>query len=352
MAKAASAPLILLKDADFRKELKSEPAAGYLLFGEEDYLKNISLDFARQTLCPDEGTRTFNEIILDALDFTPERLLDALSTLPMFSDRKVIVLRGLNFNAMRQNEVEGLCRVLEQLPDYDYNTLLLSVAADALDEGYLPKKPSALLARLSEHLRPVRYERCTPAKLSGWVARHFEHNGVVASPELCARVIELCGRSMHTLASEIDKISYYTRSHDRTTLDAADITAAACITVEYDAFAFANALSDRNHAQALAILSDMKFRRVEPTVILGEVIRVNCDMLAVRRMADEGRTAAEMARVLGIHEYRVSLYLKSASRRSIEQLQAAVAACVQADVTLKNSPQGYLALERLICGER
>ena len=107
MAKA-STPLIILKDADFRKEIKSAPAVGYLLFGEEDYLKNIGVEFARQTLCPDEGMRTFNEIILDALDFTPERLLDALGTLPMFADRKVVVLRGLNFNAMRQGEIDAL----------------------------------------------------------------------------------------------------------------------------------------------------------------------------------------------------------------------------------------------------
>jgi DNA polymerase III delta subunit len=351
MAKA-SAPMTILKDADFRKEIKSAPAVGYLLFGEEDYLKNISVEFARQTLCPDEGMRAFNEIILDALDFTPDKLLNALGTLPMFADRKVILLRGLNFTAMRQSEIEGLCQVLEQLSAYDYNTLLLPVAADAMDVGFLPKRPSALLSRLAEMLHIVQYERCTPAKLLGWVARHFEHNGVAASPELCTKVIDLCGRSMHTLASEIDKISYYARSHDRTVLTEADITAAACVTVEFDAFAFANALTDRNHALALAILSDMKFRRVEPTVILGEVIRVSCDLLAIRRMTSEGRTTAEMAKALGnVHEYKVGLYQKSAARRTVEELQATVAACAEADTALKLSPQGYLVLERLICRE-
>ena len=351
MAKA-STPFILLKDADFRKEIKSAPAAGYLLFGEEDYLKNIGVDFARQTLCPDEGMRTFNEIILDALDFTPERLLEALGTLPMFADRKVVVLRGLNFTAMRQSDIDALCAVLEQLPSYDYNTLLIPVPADAINEGYLPKKPSALLSKLSQSLRLVQYERCTPAKLAGWVARHFEHNGVAASPELCQEVIEVCGRGMHILAGEIDKISYYARAHGRTVLTAQDISAAACVNVEFDAFAFANALSERNHALALSILSDMKFRRVEPTVILGEVISVSCAMLAIRRMASEGRTSVEMSKALGMHEFRVGIYAKSAARRTVEELQSMVAACAEADSALKLSPQsGYLILERLICRE-
>ncbi|MBQ7337088.1 MAG: DNA polymerase III subunit delta [Clostridia bacterium] len=348
---AKQAPLTILKDADFRKEIKNTPAAGYLLFGEEDYLKNIGIEFARETLCPDQTTRAFNEIILDALDFTPERLLDALGSLPMLADRKIIVLRGLNFTAMRQSEIDALCAVLEQLPEYDYNTLLIPVAAGAIDEGYLPKRPSALLSRLGELLHTVQYERCTPAKLMGWVGRHFAHNGVEASPELCAKVIDVCGRNMHTLATEIDKISYYARAHGRELLTEQDITAAACVTMEFDAFAFANALTDRNHALALSILSDMKFRRVEPTVILGEVIRVSCDLLAIRRMSTEGRTVAEMAKVLSMHEYKVGLYTKSASRRSIEELQATVAACAEADTALKLSPQGYTVLERLICRE-
>ncbi len=352
MAKAAP-PLTILKDADFRKEIKSAPAVGYLLFGEEDYLKNIAVEFARQTLCPDEGMRTFNEIILDALDFTPQRLLEALSSLPMFADRKIVVLRGLNFSAMRQGEVDALCEVLEQLLSYDYNTLLIPVASGAIDEGYLPKRPSATLSRLGEHLKVVQYEKSTPAKLCGWVGRHFEHNGVSASPELCARLIEICGRGMHILANEIDKISYYVLAHGRTSVSADDITAAACVNVEFDAFAFANALSDRNHAQALAILADMKFRRVEPTVILGEVIRVSCDMLAVRRMTMEGRTTQEIAKALVLHEFKAGLYQKSASRRSIEELQAMVAACAEADAALKNSlsKSDYLVLERLICRE-
>lgn len=352
MAKPAPT-LTIRKDADFRKEIKSTPAVGYLLFGEEDYLKNIAIDFARQTLCPDEGLRTFNEIILDALDFTPQRLLEALSSLPMFADRKVIVLRGLNFTAMRQTEQEAFCEVLEQLPAYDYNVLLVPVASGALDEGILPKRPSALLTRLSEQLTPVQYEKCTPAKLCGWVGRHFEHNGVSASPELCNHLIEVCGRGMHVLANEIDKISCYVLSHGRTALTAEDIATAACVNVEFDAFAFTNALTDRNHARALAILADMKFRRVEPTVILGEVIRASCDMLAVRRMTMEGRTAQEIGKALVVHEFRIGLYQKSAARRTIEELEATVAACAEADIALKNSlsKSDYLVLERLICRE-
>lgn len=341
--------LNIKKEADFRREIKGTPAAGYLFFGEEDYLKSNCIAQARQQLCPDEVLQTFNEILLDALDFTPGRLQDALAALPMMADRKLVVLRGLNVTTMRQGELDELCAVLEHLPDYDYNTLIISLSAGAIDEGYLPKRPSAALSRLGELLTPVQFERCTPAKLAGWCARHFEHNGVSCTPELCARVIDKCGRGMYTLAAEIDKISYHALAHGRTDLTAQDVDAAACATVEFDAFAFANAMMERDFAGALEILADMKLRRVEPTIILGEVIRISCEMLAVRRMSAEGRTATEMSRVLGVHEFKVSLYQKSAAARSEAELLRAINACNEADTALKRSPQGYIALERLIC---
>ena len=42
--------LTILKEADFRKELKSAPSGGYLFFGEEDYMKSATLRMARQSV--------------------------------------------------------------------------------------------------------------------------------------------------------------------------------------------------------------------------------------------------------------------------------------------------------------
>jgi DNA polymerase-3 subunit delta len=343
------AELNILKDADFRREIKSAPATGYLLFGEEDYLKNLAVSFARETLIGDPSFACFNEIVLDALDFHPEKLRSALMSLPMMADRKVILLRGLDINSLRSGELDALCDVLGELDEYDYNTVLLPVASGNLDEGYLPRRPSAVLSKLCAALRPVRYERCTPQKLIGWCIRHFEHNGATATPEMCQALIDCCGRNMMTLASEIDKISYYVLAYGHTEVTAPDIHAVACQSAEYDAFAFAGALMDRDAARALDILAELKFRRTEPLFILSEVIRTGCDMLAVLLLTREGKTPAEIASVLKLHEYKVSLYRKSASAVGEAAVRRMISACHEADRALKLSPQGYAALEKLIC---
>ena len=288
----------LLKEADFRKELKSSLRTGYLFFGDEDYLKSFAVKQARETLCPDPTYSFFNEIKLDAVDFTPSKLFEALMPMPMMAEKKLVTLSGINFNAMRQNELDELCEVLASLEEFDYNVLIVSVSADNLPTGYLPKSPSPTLKKLSEHLTPVQFDRCSTAKLTTWVQKHFAHNGVDAPAALCSLFPEYCGHSMFVLANEIDKLSYYTLSHGRTQATEADMRLVCTPATEYDAFAFTNAIMEGRNDAALGILADYRFRRIDPLIIFGDVTRVICDMIAVRAMTAEGVPLSEMMPLL------------------------------------------------------
>ena len=344
----------ILKDTDFKKDLKNEPRHGYLFFGEEDYLKSFSVRSAEETLCPDPTFAFFNVMKLDALDFTPSKLLDALMPMPMMTDRKLIVLSGLNFTSMRPTDLDELCDTLSALEEYDYNTLIVTVSADCFDAGYLPKSPSATLKRLSEYLTPVQFDRCSPSRLNSWVQKHFAHNGVEASPQFCALMIDYCGRGMFQLANEIDKLSFYERYHGRNQVSEADLRLVCTPITEYDVFAFTNAIMEGKQDAALAILGDYKFRRVEPVMILSEVSRVFCDMESIRAMEADGCSFGEIAehfkRHFKYHEYKIGLYQKSLRQISEKRPRRAIEFCVDADTTIKNSwTSGYLALERLIC---
>ncbi len=339
----------ILKDAEFRKELKNAPRTGYLFFGDEDYLKSHALASLKERICPDPTYAFFNELKLDAIDYEPQKLLDALTPLPMMADFKLVHLSGLNFNTMRQNDLDALCEVLATLAEYDYNVLVISVAADALNAGYLPKRPSPTLAKLAEYLTPVQFDRCTTAKLASWVQKHFAHNGITVDAAFCMRFPDYCGHSMFILSNEIDKLSFYARSHGKDSVTDADMRLVCTPADEYDAFAFTNAIMESRPEAALAILADYKFRRVDPLMILGDVTRVICDMVAVRAMQQEGTPAAEIASILKLHEFKVGLYQKSLRQTSERRLLRALDACTDADRSLKSSSAGYAPLEELIC---
>ncbi len=340
----------IIKEADFRRMLKAPCGGGYLLFGEEDYLKAYAVKMAREVICDDPSFAVFNDVRLDALDFTPDKLQGALMPPPMMADYKIVTLTGLNLGDLKPSDIEGLCQVLESADQYPYNLLLVSIPAGGMDVGYLPKKPSAIFNRLASCLTPVQFERTTPQKLAGWVARHLEHNGVSADIAVCRALIETCGHDMFTLAGETDKLSYYVLAHGRKTATAADVEQVCCAVVEYDAFAFANAVMEGRQEDALAVLSQLKFRRTEPVLVLGEVTRVFCDLAAVKAMSEESEPISRIASLLKMHEYKAGLYQRAAATLPWERLRGAITMCTEADTALKSGGQSYLPIERLICG--
>lgn len=337
----------IIKESDFRKEIKNAPRAGYLFFGEEDYMKSFAVRLASETISPDPSFSFFNEIRFDALSYSSSALLDALMPMPMMAERKLIVITGLDFGAMKQGEVDALCSTLAQLEEYDYNTLIINVAADRLDPGILPKRPSAILKKLGEYLTLVNFEKNTPARLSAWVGKHFEHNGVTASPDVCAMVIERCGRDMFNLASETDKLSFFVKYNGRTEVTREDVILVATPAAEYDAFAFTNAIGARKKDEALNVLRELKMRRLDPIIIMSEITKTVCDMMSVSDLKADGLTSGEIARILSIHEYRVSLMLKNNLKP--ETCKNMLKRCRETDLEIKSSREGYAALEKLIC---
>lgn len=336
----------ILKSADFLREIKTKPSTGYLFFGDEDYLKLHAEKSARENICPDESLAMFNDMKLDALTYSPKALLDMICALPMMAERKLITIKGLDLKNMKNGEIDELISVLSELRDYDYNTLIITVASDKFDAGFLPKRPSSLLTKLSEYLTPVYFEKSTPQKLTSWVYKHYEHNGVNASREVCEFTVDFCGKDMFSLSSETDKISFYVLSQGRNEVFIDDVRNIAVNSSEYDAFAFTNAICANKKDDALEILLEMKKKRADPIIIMSEVSKTISDSVSVFALMNDGLTSGEISKILGIHEYRISIILKSKKPKDPEAL---LSRALKADMDIKLGMDGYSVLERFIC---
>ena len=65
--------LTILKEADFRKALKTAPTGGYLFFGEEDYMKSAAIRMARQSVT--EADPAIRSISFSAQNLNGEELM-------------------------------------------------------------------------------------------------------------------------------------------------------------------------------------------------------------------------------------------------------------------------------------
>lgn len=339
----------IITEADFRK-LKTTAGRAFLFYGEEDYLKTHAIKTTRERICPDPSFAFFNDITLDVLDFTPDKLLDAMTPPPMMTEEKLIVIRGLSFNSMKPPEVDALCEALALLPEYDYNTVILHVANGSIDEGYSVKKPSTIIKKLSEAVTPVYFQSPGDARLAAWAGKHFAHLGVTVSPADCALLISHVGKSMYMLANEIEKVAYYVLSKGKNLATSEDILHVTMPNADVGAFALSNAILAGQTADALEALAVMKFERAKPEFIMGELSVTLCNMLAVRCYTDGGKSIKEISKLLGgMHEYKVELLVKAVRRVSPARLTRAVQLCTEADAAIKNRSSEYEAIEKLIC---
>ena len=88
----------IIKEDAFRKELKKGLSGGFLFFGDEDYMKGFDLRASRAAVCPDETFAIFNDIRIDAMDYSAGALLDALIPPPMMTEQKIVTVSGLNIS--------------------------------------------------------------------------------------------------------------------------------------------------------------------------------------------------------------------------------------------------------------
>ncbi len=357
----------ILKESDFRKEIKGSPRNTYLFFGEEDYLKLASVKLAREAICPDPAFSVFNEMRIDSQDFTPDALIDALMPLPMGADRKLIVVSGMNFSSMKKEDFDAFTDAVSNINTYDYNTLIVTVPPDGLDTKQSQNKKDDKksdkdgkkdenkkfdpMKILPQFFTLVQFDKTSPTRLTSWVAKHFAHNGVTVTPIFCEKMISHCGTSMFVLANEIDKLSFYVLQLGKPTPTESDLKFVCTSCNEYDVFAFTNALMARKISLALDILNDYKFRRVDQTFILGDVSRTFCDMAVVQTLTKVGMSPKDINAVTGIHAFQVQLYQKSLANTDPAVLRRAIDACNKADISLKSSfssSKPYTAVDILV----
>ncbi len=336
---------------ELRDKIKSGSTAGiYLFCGEEEYLKRHYLGSLRQLLVPDEGIAPFVHFSFDGERVDIDLLREAVASPTMFGG-KLIEWHGAILDGMKEKELSALEEFAETLRDDGENTVVIVTTAEGLDVG-TEKRPTKLFTRLAKALWAVPFYRSTDTALTSWVRRHLAAEGLSYTDTLPAALLARVGHDMMRLDSEIAKLAAYAKQNGIATVTEKEMSYVCIRTVESDAFSLTNALLDGKVEQAYAYLGDMKLRRVDPLAILGQVSRLYADLLSVALLAEEGKTDKEIASLLGMHEYKAGLYLRSARRVGAGALEKKLYLCNRIDAELKNGVSSYRGLEQLIAAAR
>ena len=333
---------------ELRERINTGNLEGIFLFcGEEDYLKRHYLGELRRRIVTDEGIAPFVHFVFDGAEIDIAALLDVVRTPSMFGEGKLIEWHNADLDAMKENALKAFEAFCEEVAAEPGNTLVITATAEGMDTGS-ERRPSKLLTRLSKCLTPVPFYRSTDTALVSWIRRHFVAEGLSFTDDLPAAMLARVGHDMDTLSNEIQKLSAYAKANNIATLTESELAFVCIRTVESDAFSLTNALLDGKTEEAYRYLGDMKQRRVDPISVLGQVAKLYADLLSVALLADEGLGEKEIAKMLGMHEYRAGLYFRTAKRMGVSAVEEKLALCTRIDAALKSGSASYRGIEQLI----
>ncbi len=298
----------------------------------------------------EEGFESFNHTKVSFLDGGLRELGEAVGGAPFMQEMRLCELSGFNYNNAKEGQLKELGAIVDASLDNEENVLVLYAEAGMLDTSKTSRAAAKLRALFGNKVKTVVFEKTTGAKLTNWIRRHFEHEGITISDSECSYMIDRCGRSMEVLSSEIDKMCAYKHSKGETDVRREDITYVCSQNEEIGAFALANAVLAADTNEIFRILGEYKRQGdVKPKSILSSVCSIYTDLCMVAELSEGGMDESAIAKKLKMHEYKAKLYAKTARGISIPKLDAAMEYLVEADTDMKYSVDDFIALERVLC---
>ena len=344
----------MMTPKDFQKLCKTGGLCGaYLFFGEEEYLKNHCLHLARASLFGPDEDDPFNRVVISAEGARDAGFLNALteqlSSLPMFGEKKLIELHGVNYGKLPPADLNALLSLLREQKDSQDSLLILYAESGEFDAGELPRRPSALFRSFDAAVVTLHFAHAAPAALNAWVIRRFSASGVSCTQSCAEALIGYCSEDLSTLACETEKLICYTLAANRTQVDPRDIETVCCGKSIDGAFEFTDALMRGDGVSAQRLLSHMKAARQAPESILGGVVSTLTNMFTVKLLRDEGTSCDEIARKTGLHEMRVKRLDLAVKSKKLARIESAMKLCMDADLEIKSTAlDSYTVLDRLV----
>ena len=326
------------------KQLKTDIANGtigslYVFYGEEGYLKRHYLNQLKE-LCggPFEA---FNNITLDGEQVSVQSLTDAVDSIPMGSEKKLVVVRDYKLMQPTGDLKEFLPQLLSELPEY----ICLVFYFDTLE--FKPDKRLNLWKVLEANGQVIEFAQSSAASLIPWVKRHFyEHGKMIETPE-CEYLLFLCGASMENLLTEISKIAAGTPGER---IDKGDIDALGSRVLEATVFELTDSIMEKQYSKGLLILRDLFDMKQEPVAILAAITKQMQRLYGAKLALAKGKGENDIAQILGFKSaYPARRLIQSARRCTMDFLRWAQEICLETDLALKsNLPDPQRSLELLL----
>ena len=273
--------------------------------------------------------------------------------------------RGFAEEEIPAAEAAALANALETMSLFDAGKLVIVPDADEAKEPALavmarwaadpqpdvrlvlmsgtPAGTKRLVKALGENAEVRTPDNVPPWETPGWVVKRAKALGKRMTPDAGKALVDALGTDLRELASAVEQLA--TSLPDGASIDAAAV-AMQFRGIESKLHEFVDALFDRDRAQALRRLRALVAHGEHPLAILATV--VNQLRIFAVLSGGERRSAAAVAKELGIKEGRVKRAMRRARNFTPDEIRTAYRLAADADLALKSEADDPLVLELLV----
>jgi DNA polymerase-3 subunit delta len=301
----------------------------YFLYGPEEFLKKEFMAELIKSRLP-ELNRAFNLDVFHGDEFDRDVFADRLSSFPLFTERRVVVLR--NFDGLSTSNQDF---VLERIPQAADSAVLVVESQGAKLETVRLKK---LQQVADERGLSFCFQHLSDDETIERVKTRFQREGFTVSPDALELLVDSVGTHLIDLANEVEKIIL---SGDPA--KPVDREAVAAVVGRYrteNLFGMLDRIGRGDVSDLMVRLHRVIDGGEEPVYILAMLIRRVIQLLHVRLLMDEDKTAAKsIGQSLGgmISPFQVSILMDQARRVDRESLEVYLGNLRWADIKLKST---------------
>ncbi len=312
-----------MKPDEFAKSLdRGEIAPLYYFHGDEPYLIERGVKRLVQIAAPAD-TRDFNMDVYYGKDCSGDEILAAAQTLPMFAERRVVLVK-------RSGELSTAA--MEKLAGYVEDP---SPSTCLIFEGEKIDQRKKFFLEVKKHGNLVELKRPYENQLGQFIREEAALHGKRIEPAAMEALIFLVGNNLHELAAEIEKVALFIGVRD--TIGMTDIREIVSDTRVDSIFELTDAVGRKDLARALRTLNTILRDGEAPLMVLAMLSRHFRQLWRVGELSDKGVTSAEIAKAVGINPYFLKGIMEQARNYRVTELKGVFELLFATDLALKTS---------------
>ena len=291
----------------------------YLLYGEEDYLKNQYRDMLVKAMVPDVDDN-MNYSVYEGKKLDVKAMLDIGDTLPFFAENRVIVIENSGF---LKKTPDGLDKRMENFPE---STHVIFVETEK--DGR-----SKLFTWFKKHGYAVEMKTPSEGDLKKWVAKQCKDEGKQIYENAAEYFFGAVGLNMMLIKNELEKVFSYVGDREEITVE--DIHAICVNEADDTMYAMLDAIGERDQPRALKLYRNLLELKVDAYKILSGIMYHMKSMMEISDLILAGKSYDEIASAAHVPKWTINKYktqIRSNDGRSFTRM---FERCVQTDEDIK-----------------